>query len=204
MTGPLQQLTRRLRFGTPIVVVSGLPRSGTSMTMKMLEAGGLPIVTDGKRTADESNPKGYYEFEPVERLGQDTDTSWLDAARGKVIKVVSPLLPHLPEDRNYRVVFMRRNLDEILASQSKMLVTRGEDPDATSDADLLAFYEDHLRKVTNLLDRRPCFEWLEVQYAEVLGQPEPQAERLRAFVGHGLDVRRMAEVVDPDLYRNRR
>ena len=111
-----------------ITVVSGLPRSGTSMMMKMLEAGGIPPVTDELRTADEDNPKGYYEFERVKAMDQG-DTSWVVGARGKVVKVISALLKHLPPGEQYRVVFVRRNMPEILASQRKMLIHRGEDPD---------------------------------------------------------------------------
>src|SRR5512136_2813877 len=126
MLASLTRLYRRLRFGEPVVVVSGLPRSGTSMLMKMLEAGGLTLVTDGQRTADEDNPKGYYEVERVKDLANETDRAWLNAARGKGIKVISYLLKSLPADLNYKVLFIRRDLDEILASQKKMLARRGE------------------------------------------------------------------------------
>src|SRR5829696_2465105 len=109
-------LLRRLRRGSPIVVVSGLPRSGTSMTMKMLEAGGLPVITDGLRTADESNPNGYYELEDVKTLSAEGDGAWLAGARGKAVKVISFLLTYLPESYDYQVIFMRRDLNEIVAS----------------------------------------------------------------------------------------
>src|SRR6185295_15833711 len=104
----VQRLLRRFRYGKPIVVVSGLPRSGTSMAMKMLEAGGLPVVTDGRRSADEDNPRGYYEDERVKDLYREGDKTWVRESRGKAIKVISFLLKSLPPDNNYKVLFMHR------------------------------------------------------------------------------------------------
>src|SRR5438128_3864516 len=124
---------RRVRYGRPIVVVSGLPRSGTSMAMKMLEAGGLRVVTDGQRTADEDNPKGYYEDERVKDLHREGDKTWLRDARGDVVKIISFLLKSLPADNNYKVLFMHRNLREIVASQNKMLARRGEKNETPDD-----------------------------------------------------------------------
>ncbi len=203
-------LYRRLRFGKPIVVVSGLPRSGTSMTMKMLEAGGVPILTDGKRTADESNPKGYYEFEPVMRLHEDPDKRWLVEARGKAVKIISFLLASLPESHNYKVIFMHRDLHEVMASQSKMLEQRGEPQGAdaadanASDDSLLVSYEKDVKKTKRLLARRSCFDVLDVDYKAVLDNASGAAARIGAFVGGGRDVGAMAAVVDQQLYRNRR
>ena len=110
----------------PIVIVSGLPRSGTSMMMKMLEAGGIPLLTDSIRQADEDNPKGYYEFERAKKL-PDGDTAWLKEARGKAVKIIAALLMELPQGYTYQVLFMHRNIQEVLASQSKMLARRGEE-----------------------------------------------------------------------------
>jgi hypothetical protein len=202
MLASLQKLYRRFRFGAPIVVVSGLPRSGTSMLMKMLEAGGLPLVTDGVRAADEDNPKGYYEVERVKNLGQDADKSYLRDARGKGIKVISYLLRSLPEDLNYRVVFVRRDLDEILASQKKMLDRRGEAHDIEPQK-MRELLQDDVWRSTWLLKHRPHFEAIEVRYAEVLAQPLEQARRVKTFLGTPLDVEAMASAVDPKLYRNR-
>ena len=198
----LNQLYRRLRYGEPIVVVSGLPRSGTSMTMKMLAAGGLTPVEDGVRTADEDNPKGYFEDERVKDLHQDVDKSWLAASRGKVVKIISFLLPHLPETHNYRVLFMRRNLREVLASQAKMLERRGETSD-TSDEKMLELWQDHLWRVNWQLKKRPWFTALDVHYRAVLDSPREEAEKIREFLGRPLDVEAMAGVVDRSLYRNR-
>lgn len=194
---------RRLLYGRPIVVVSGLPRSGTSMAMRMLEAGGMPIFTDRTRAADADNPLGYYEHDLVLTLDKGGDTAWLKDARGQAIKVVSALLPHLPETLRYKVVFMHRDLGEVLASQNKMLERRGEKGGDAGDARMRELYEDHLRKVGNLLRRRACFETLDVRYADVIADPQEQARRIAKFLGGSLDVAAMAGAVSPDLYRNR-
>ncbi len=202
MPSSLRRFYRRLRFGQPIIVVSGLPRSGTSMVMKMLEAGGLPVLTDGIRTADEDNPKGYYEVERVKNLAQETDKAWLAEARGKVVKVISFLLKSLPPQFNYRVVFIRREMEEVLASQRKMLARRGETEETTPER-MRALFEDDLWRASYQLKRRSEFETLEIHYSAVLAQPLEAARRLDAFLGGGLDAEAMAAVVDPQLYRNR-
>lgn len=187
-----------------IIVVSGLPRSGTSMMMKMLEAGGATILTDMQRKADEDNPRGYFEFEPVKELGKKDDVSWLTDARGKVVKIVSPLLKHLPLDgHSYKVVFMQRNLYEILASQKKMLTRRGEPTDAVADDDMGTFFMHSLEEVRTLLENNACFETQFFRYRQVLEEPVAQAERLAEFLGLESDPMKMAAAVDPSLYRNR-
>ncbi len=193
---------RRLRYGPPIVVVSGLPRSGTSMIMKMLEAGGLPVMTDGLRTADEDNPKGYYEVERVKDLAREADRSWLGGARGKAVKVISYLLRSLPPTFNYKVVFIRRDLEEVLASQRKMLARRGE-AEVTAPERMRALFADDLWRAGYQLKRRPEFESIELHYSAVLARPLEEARRLAAFLGGGLDAEAMAAAVDPQLYRNR-
>lgn len=202
MAPSLRRLYRHLRYGQPIVVVSGLPRSGTSMVMKMLEAGGLPILTDGLRTADEDNPKGYYEVERVKNLGAESDKSWLAGARGKGIKVISYLLKSLPPRFNYRVVFIRREMEEVLASQRKMLARRGE-VEETPPERMRALFDDDLWRASYQLRHRPEFETLELHYSAVLARPLEEARRLAAFLGGGLDAEAMAAAVDPQLYRNR-
>lgn len=203
MVQSLLGLYRRLRYGKPVIVVSGLPRSGTSMAMRMLEAGGVPIVTDELRGADEDNPHGYFELESVKDLDKKgEDPVWLSQAHGKAVKIVSALLEHLPATHNYKVLFMHRDLQEVLASQSKMLTHRGEDSEAT-DRQLRQAYESHLRKVRVLLRLRPQFDAAEISYADVVANPRREAERIGRFLGDRLDVRRMAEAVDENLYRNR-
>jgi hypothetical protein len=198
-----QSFLRRLRRGQPIVVVSGLPRSGTSMAMRMLEAGGLPLVTDGLRRADDSNPNGYYEFEPVKDLDKPGDRAWLSTARGKGVKIISLLLTYLPESFDYQVVFMQRDLDEIIASQNRMLVARGEATGAQDDR-MRALYTEHLARVDRFLSQRRCFSTLRLPYAGVVANPALEAERLNAFLDGQLDVNRMAAVAEPRLYRNMR
>jgi len=203
MPSILQTFARRLRYGRPVVIVSGLPRSGTSMAMKMLEAGGMELVVDNIRTADEDNPRGYYEDERVKELADMKEKAWLRGARGKVIKVVSSLLNYLPKNNIYKVVFMRRNLHEVLASQTKMLERRNEESH-TDDQDLLAMYESHLEKVEFQLRFRPNFETIYVNYSDVVAEPGVEARRIAEFVGGNLDVERMVGAVDGSLYRNRR
>lgn len=186
----------------PIVIVSGLPRSGTSMMMKMLEAGGIPPLTDKLRTADNDNPKGYYEFERVKQMDKG-DTGWMNQAQGKVVKVISALLKHLPAGYNYQVIFLRRHMSEILASQRKMLINRGEDPDKMDDAQMTMLFENHVRQVENWLAQQPNIEVLYVHYSDVMADPLTAINSMGRFLGRDLDVRAMAEVVDPDLYRNR-
>ncbi|MCP4204534.1 MAG: sulfotransferase [bacterium] len=198
----LRSLFRRLVYGKPIVVVSGLPRSGTSMAMKMLEAGGLPLVQDGIRTADEDNPKGYYEDERVKNLHGMEDKNWLKNSRGKGIKIISNLLRSLPGSNNYKVLFIRRNISEVLASQAKMLDRRGENS-ATDDERMAELFASDVWRAQYLLRRQPHFEWIEVGYSEVLAYPEVEARRMKDFLGLDLAVDKMVEVVDPNLYRNR-
>jgi hypothetical protein len=186
----------------PVVVVSGLPRSGTSMLMRMLDAGGIPPLTDHLRAADDDNPRGYYEFEPVKKL-REGDTSWLPQAQGKAVKVISALLTYLPAGYAYRVLFIQRALPEILASQRKMLIHRGEDPDKVSDAEMAVYFEKHLAQVTAWLAEQPNIATLYVDYNAMLKDPAPFVEQINAFLGGGLDVEKMIGVVDPTLYRQR-
>ena len=186
-----------------VIVVSGLPRSGTSLVMSMLGAGGVEIMTDGVRSSDEDNPKGYFEFERVKDLDKGGDKSWLADARGKAVKIISFLLKDLPDDPRYKVVMVARDLDEVLASQEKMLIRRGEATDESDRGRMKSHYEGHLKKVARLLAARKNMESIEVAYAEILENPRSIARRLRTFLGAELDVEKMARQVDPSLYRNR-
>lgn len=195
---------RRTAKHDNIVVVSGLPRSGTSLMMKMLEAGGLEPLEDGLREPDVDNPRGYYELEQVKKLSAG-DVAWLDAAPGKVVKVIATLLYHLPDTYNYRVVFMRRRMAEVLASQRQMLVNRGEDPEAVADADMARIFEGHLQRLEPWLAARDDIQVLDVDYNELLTGRSPEiVDSIAAFLGAGLDSAAMREVVEPDLYRQRR
>ncbi len=184
-----------------IAVVSGLPRSGTSLMMKMLDAGGLSPLTDHIRSADEDNPQGYYEFERVKKLKEDRD--WLPDAKGKAVKVISALLTRLPAGYEYRVIFMRRNMSEILASQRQMLIRRGEPADSVNDAEMGALFARHLQQVEAWLAGQSNMRVLYVNYNELVKAPLAHAQRVNEFLGGRLDVARMAGAVDPNLHRQR-
>jgi Sulfotransferase domain len=187
--------------GRPIVIVSGLPRSGTSMMMQMLSAGGLPALTDNFREADEDNPRGYYEFERVKQVREDQ--SWLEGARGRVVKMVYRLLYDLPSHYSYRVVFMRRDLNEVIASQEEMLRRLGRESGDVPANQLAAIYRRQLAEVEAWLEEQPNFEVLYVEYGDVLTDPPGVASRLHAFLGDGLDLEAMQRVPDRALYRKR-
>jgi hypothetical protein len=172
------------------------------MLMRMLDAGGVPLVVDGIRAADEDNPAGYFELEQVKELDGGRDPSWVPAARGKAVKVISALLEHLPVRFNYRVVFLDRDISEVLASQRKMLARRGEASTA-SDERMAELCEIHLRKIRRLLAADPRFTVLDVAYADVVADPRAQAKRIATFLDRPLDIERMVCAVDPSLYRNR-
>jgi hypothetical protein len=189
--------------GKAIVVVSGLPRSGTSMMMRMLDAGGLPILSDGERTADVDNPKGYFELERIKYLEKETDKSYLREGRGKAVKAISFLIKDLPDENDYRVIFMRRDLDEVLTSQEKM-IDRLEQDDTSAEREAIkeAYRNDIVR--TRLLCRnRPNYELIEVHYKAAIDDPAAAAQLVNAFLGGGLDENAMRAVIDASLYRNR-
>ena len=199
----MKSLFYRLRYGRPIVLVSGLPRSGTSMLMQMLEKGGMPVVTDKIRTPDEDNPKGYHEFERIKELDKTSDKSWLKEYPGQVIKTISFLLQDLPLNLNYQVIFMRRNLEEVLRSQNKMLERSGAVGTVVPDEKMRQNYEFHLKKVYYRLDHIPNFQVLYLDYSAVVADPLDAARRISGFLGSGLDVQAMASAVEAGLYRNR-
>jgi hypothetical protein len=183
------------------VVVSGLPRSGTSMMMKMLQAGGLELVTDSIRNADDDNPNGYFEFERVKQMSAG-DRTWLDKAGGKVVKVISALLEHLPSDRSYKIIFMEREIKEVLASQKKMLDHRKE-TSTISDDEMSEQYRAHLKAVKPWLARQPHMEVLYVGYNTMMSDPEPLCQHVIEFLGLPLDLSKMLAVPNAKLYRNR-
>ena len=184
-----------------ITIVSGLPRSGTSMMMQVIEAGGIPALTDNVRTKDEDNPQGYYEFEPVKKTREDP--SWVPGARGKVVKMVYRLLYDLPADQEYRVIFMRRNVDEVLASQKKMLQRSGKPGAAVSDEKLKELFMEELERFDRWIAAQPNFSIIEVDYRDMVASPGTQCKRINGFLGGVLDGDRAAAAVDPSLYRNR-
>jgi hypothetical protein len=200
---PLRSWLRHRRYGTPVTVVSGLPRSGTSMMMRMLEAGGIAPFSDGERTADVDNPEGYYEFERVKDLEKDPDRSWVRQARGRALKVISFLLRHLPDDNFYRIVYMRRHLDEVLKSQDKMLDRLGNAAPGTDLETMKEAYRNDIVAARLHARKRPNMEWIEVHYADAIADPAGTARAVNRFLGGRLDEAAMAAAVNEKLYRNR-
>jgi hypothetical protein len=184
-----------------ITVVSGLPRSGTSMMMQVLVAGGIPPLTDHERKPDADNPRGYYELEVAKKI--KTDTSWLDDAEGKVFKIVSMLLTDLPATRRYRIVFMLRDLDEVLASQAVMLRRKGEAPKAP-DTVLKPLYETHLADIRTWLAEQDHIDVHYCRHRAMIEDPKTEIERLAAFLGDAPDTAAMFAAVDPSLHRQKR
>ncbi len=187
---------------SPVIIVSGLPRSGTSMMMRMLEKGGLSLLVDGIRAPNDDNPKGYYEFERVKKLPEG-DVAWLPDARSRAVKIIAALLAHLPNAYAYKVLFMRRRMDEILASQRRMLERRGEDPDTIDDAEMARLFEAHVAQVHRWMDQQPHVTYLDVDYNEVLADPVRCLAQVNDFLELSLDLEAMTSVVDPTLYRQR-
>ena len=192
---------RKPQTAEPIIVVSGLPRSGTSMMMKILAEGGLPIITDELRQADTDNPNGYYETETVKQLSAG-NVGWLSNAGGKVVKVISALLEHLPAQYQYKIIFMEREIQEILASQRKMLRRRNEES-KMDDAGMEAQFQKHIAAGKPWLARQPNMDVLYISYNALVSDPEPLCGRVVEFIRAPLNVSRMLAVPNAELYRNR-
>ena len=184
-----------------ITVVSGIPRSGTSLAMQMVVAGGIPPLTDGLRAADEDNPRGYFEFERVRQLRGDK--AWVADAVGKAVKVIHLLLTELPDDRPYRIVYVERDLREVVRSQAAMLERSGRRGGGLAPERLIAVFEAQEKQVRAWLDARRAFSVLRVRHADLVRDPAGQARSINAFLGGDLDEPAMASAVDPSLYRNR-
>jgi hypothetical protein len=199
----ISKLFQGLRKNGPfITIVSGLPRSGTSMMQKMLEAGGIEPLTDLLRKADDNNPNGYYEYERVKALRQG-DVAWLTSAQGKSVKVISELLQYLPGNYSYRILFMERNINEVLASQQKMLASQGKS-DAATDEQLAQLFAQHIHRTKTWIAAQPNMRVLYVDYNQVMQNPQEIVDRINRFLGGNLQIDAMGEVVDPNLYRQRK
>lgn len=188
-----------MALDSEIVIVSGLPRSGTSLMMQMLQAGGIEVVTDNIRTADTDNPRGYFEFENVKTI--ERDRSWLPQTRGKAFKMVSPLLYHLPPTERYRIIFMQRNLDEVVVSQGKMLLRRNRA--AAPHDQMKRAYSLHLEGLYQWLDRQSHMKVLFINYNDVLENPPVPVAQVCEFLDGMPAADKMTRVVVPELYRNR-
>jgi hypothetical protein len=185
----------------PVIVVSGLPRSGTSMMMKMLAEGGLPVITDEIRGADDDNPNGYFELEVVRQL-KEGNAAWLKEMEGKGVKVISALLEYLPQDYHYKIIFMERDSRETLASQKKMLDHRGQ-VSKLSDEEMEQQFRTHLAAMKPWLVRQPNMEVLFVNYNALIAEPAPFCEKIASFLNVPLNPARMLSVPSQHLYRNR-
>jgi hypothetical protein len=184
-----------------ITIVSGLPRSGTSLMMQMLVAGGMTPLSDGERVADADNPRGYLEWEPIKTL--PNDPGCIAEAEGKVVKVISRLLLSLPSGHDYRVIFMQRPLPEVLASQDEMMRRRGTFKEGANPAAMAAAFEKHLREVYAWMESKPYVKSIRVAYQDTLKEPERVSAEIGEFLGVPLNVQAMAQQVDASLYRNR-
>lgn len=193
---------RKSQDHPPVIVVSGLPRSGTSMMMRMLAQGGLSILTDEQRRADDDNPNGYFELEVVKQL-RDGNSTWLKEANGKVVKVISSLLEYLPHEYHYKIIFMERDSRETLVSQKKMLNHRGQES-KMSDEEMEQQFQAHLSLMKPWLVRQPNMEVLYINYNALMAEPKAFCERITNFLGLPLDQTQMLNVPDHQLYRNRR
>ena len=183
-----------------ITVVSGLPRSGTSLVMQMLAAGGLPVLGDNHRLADEDNPRGYLEDARVKSL--ERDATWLAEAEDKAIKIISFLLPKLPSHFEYRVIFLRRNLTEVLKSQEKMLERRGQPPGPPAEM-MAAHFQKHLQTVDHWLSTQGNIQVLNCDHAELIQRPVQAAAAIQEFLNVPLDTQKMVDCVEPELHRQR-
>jgi hypothetical protein len=184
-----------------IAIVSGLPRSGTSMMMRMLDSGGMEVVVDNIRKPDQDNPAGYYEFEKVKKIKDDS--TWLDSIYGKVVKMVSMLLYSLPSDKPYKVIFMKRDMTEILISQ-KIMLERKRAKDAKSDEEMAGCFIKHLNEIEKWLGEQTNMNVLYVNYNDIVENPVKNARLVNEFLECNLNIEKMAEAVDKSLYRNRK
>lgn len=185
-----------------ITIVSGLPRSGTSLMMQMLDAGGMTALSDGERKADTDNPKGYLEWERIKQLPKEPGL--IAEAEGKVVKVISQLILSLPDGHGYKVVFMQRPMPEVLKSQEEMLRRRGTfEGGAGGSSAIEQAFQRHLIEVNRWLAAKPNTQVLRVHYHRVLREPQAVAEEVAGFLGIKLDVKAMVGQVDGSLYRNR-
>lgn len=192
----MQWFNSRFHQQQPVIVVSGLPRSGTSLTMQMLQAAKIPLLVDNVRPADESNPRGYFEFEPVKQMATGSNI-WVEQATGKAVKIVSPLLPYLPSSYQYHIIFMTRDIGEIVASQKLMMYPQQPADNAQSE------YQQHLDKIKSWLAIQPNIKTLYTEHHQAIQNTATVARSIADFLGRDLDINAMCGVIEPNLYRNR-
>jgi len=183
-----------------IIVVTGLPRSGTSLVMQILQSMGIELFTDNKRSPDQSNPKGYFEHELVKTI--EYDTSWIKNVKGKAIKIVSPLLEYLPTNYNYKIIFMDRDLDEIVQSQEKMLLMNGVGNSQIEPEVIKEIFIKDLKQAWSWIRELSHSESLEISHSKLLKKPESELEKIKGFLNIKVDLENMLKVIDKKLYRS--
>ncbi len=184
-----------------ITIVSGLPRSGTSLMMQMLEKGGMPILTDGVRKPDDNNQNGYYEYEKVKGLMKDN--SWLDEAEGKVVKVISGLLSFLSDNHEYKIILMRRDIEEVLSSQAKMLERLGTSQKV--DPGILKMtFEKQFEMVRTMMLKKENMQFVEISYRDLVLAPENEIKKINGFFGNIFNQEIMITAIDKTLYREKK
>ncbi len=198
----MERVEKINRGSQPVIIVSGLPRSGTSMMMQMLSAGGVEILTDKKRNADESNPKGYFEYEQVKTL--EHNNNWVKFARGKAVKVISHLLFHLPPKYNYKIILMIRNIKEVIDSQNKMLLKDGKHTTNLQSSKLETLFIQNLIEVASWNSNNYNVEITKVDYHDVINNARTTAKEVSTFLNLPLNEERMTNVVDKKLYRSKK
>jgi predicted AlkP superfamily phosphohydrolase/phosphomutase/Tfp pilus assembly protein PilF len=193
------------KSGKTFVLVSGLPRSGTSLMMQMLEAGGIEPMTDRERVADVDNPKGYYEWEAIKQIGKHPELLDDEAINGRAIKCVSMLLPRMPTKHDYKVIFMLRPTAEVVASQRAMTSRLGTKGANLDKEQLERGLRAHREEVRRWAASVPHIDWLEVDYPLLVREPSTAISRLVQFLGRERlsNEAAMAAVVDPVLHRHR-
>ncbi|NQY67226.1 MAG: alkaline phosphatase family protein [Flavobacteriales bacterium] len=184
-----------------LTIVSGLPRSGTSMMMQMLEKGGHEMFVDGERSADESNPKGYLEHEAVKRLARDA--TWLEDVGEGAVKIISHLLRNLPVKYNYKIVFMLRDVEEVVTSQNEMLKRDGKSKGDAYPMNIDLAFRKNLENIETWVKKNQNIDILYVNHIDVLADPLANAKKVNAFLGKTMDVKEMASVVDKSLHRSK-
>lgn len=185
-----------------VTIVSGLPRSGTSLMMQILEKSGMDILTDNVREADESNKCGYYEFEKVKKMM--IDASWLPQAEGKVVKIIAQLLDYLPDGFEYKTIFMERDYDEVFNSQSKMLDRLGSKKIKADTVQLKKTFQKQVGEIKTRLQKKTDFSLINISYSNLIFHPESEIEKMDIFFKKKFDRKKICAAIDPDLYRERK
>jgi len=185
-----------------IIIVSGLPRSGTSLMMRILVSAGIDALVDRRRIASRFNPYGYYEYSATQAL-KAGDGAWLEQAGGRAVKIVSPLLPYLPPENNYKIIFMERALPEVIASQARMLLDMHRPLSEDREQRLTDAFHQHLAQIDALAARQPNLQIERVSYNRLVANPDEVITDLAKFLSMPLDTHTLAAAVDPNLYHNR-